>query len=237
MVLILTVLLGTAPSFAATLNITGISGKWVNSQVSSHTRGPLTGQGTNQIRWGTAANANTTRSGYLFAKSGPITQVGAGSFLLGRFTHKNGTIWSNSVDLRHSDLSLNLSGTADGQAFTLSSAFRMFHRETQNGAPVCPAGGRPCGDLIGILGLSGAPLVITQGNTVFTIIIDGFVRKLGGKIVNHLITPENRKRSLFLQASVQVTTLPPPPPVPLPAAGWLLVGAVGALAALRRRRA
>jgi hypothetical protein len=227
--------LSLTEAVAATLTVDTIDGTWGNSRTSPTNWGKLTGEGTSSIRWGVAASGNTTRSGYDFAQSGGITQTGAGSFLLGRYTHTNGTIWTPSTNLKRSDLSLNLTGTANGQAFSLSSSFRLAHDETPNKG-VCPRGtSRPCGDLITISQLTGAPLVITQGTTVFTILIDGFVRKLGGPIITSLLTPENRKRSLYLQASVQVTTLPPPE-VPLPAAAYLMAAGLGALALLRRRR-
>lgn len=228
---------GASAVQAATLTINGTTGTWGNSVTSSSpTYGRLTGNGTSSLRWGVAASSQTTRSGYDFASTGPVTQTTAGSFLLGKYTHTNGTIWTSSTQLSRSDLTVGVSGTANGQAFKLQSIYRVFHKETQNAVGVCPSGTpRPCGDLITLKLLSGAPLVITQGNTIFTILIDGFVRSLGGPIVTNLLTPENQKRSLFLQASLQVSTIPPPP-IPLPAAGFVMLGALGALAAIRRRR-
>ena len=97
--------------------------------------------------------------------------------------------------------------------------------------------------MVTIASLVGSPLTITQGNSIFTLMIDGFVQALGGPIVTSFLTPELMTKSLYLQASLSVTDLPPPPPpppppspVPLPAGGLLLVGALGAIGALRRRK-
>jgi hypothetical protein len=50
-------------------------------------------------------------------------------------------------------------------------------------------------------------------------------------------TIENRNNSTYLKAIFNVTgDLEKPPVVPLPAAGWLLVGALGGLVALRRSK-
>lgn len=227
---------------AATLTIGSITGTWNNVTTVAGPTGPLTGTGTSKISWGAPAGARNTQSSYNFKSSAPSTHTASGSFLIGEYVHTNGVIWANSVSILTSRLAVNLTGTADGQAFSLASLFGMTHNETLNSA-ACPTGQRPCGDLVTIATLSGAPLTITTATNVFTLMIDGFVSQLGGAIVTNFLTPEAQARSLYLQASLTVQAIntpppppPPPPAVPLPAGAVLLAGALGGLALIRRRR-
>lgn len=234
------ILLGTASiqAEAATLTINGISGTWGNVATVSGPTGALTGSGTSNIKWGAPALGTTMQSGYNFKASGASSYTTTSSFLIGEYVHSNGIIWTASTQLASSRLNVSMSGTADGQAFSLSSLFGMIHNETQNNAP-CPQGQQPCGDVVSIANLFGAPLTITTATSIFTLMIDGFVQQLGGPIVNSFYTPEGQSRSLFLQASLTiqaVNTPPPPPTVPLPAGAALLAGALGGLALVRRRR-
>ncbi len=235
-------LLASLPAWAASLTIDGTTGTWTNPVTTSGPTGPLAGTGGSTISWGVPALGTKLQSSYGYANTGSVTQTSAGSFLIGQFTHTNGTIWASSTQLHTADLNVSVSGTADGQAFSLSSSFAFSHDETLNEASTCAGGGpRPCGDTVGISLLTGAPLVITQGNTIFTIVIDGFVQSLGGSVISAFLTPELAKTPLYLQASLSMTTLPPPPPpppasVPVPPAGMALVAALGALGALRARR-
>lgn len=47
---------------------------------------------------------------------------------------------------------------------------------------------------------------------------------------------EGNESRLGLYLTIRYDGPPPPPPIPLPAAGWLLLGGLGALAAVRRRK-
>lgn len=230
-------LLAGLPAWAASLTIDGTTGTWTNPVTKSGPTGPLAGNGSSTISWGVPALGTKLQSSYGYTNTGPVTQSSAGSFLIGQFTHTNGTIWASSTQLRTADLNLTVSGNADGNAFSLNSSFKFAHDETLNEAKTCAGGGsRPCGDTVGISLLTGAPLIITQGNTIFTIIIDGFVQSLGGAVITNFLTPELAKTPLYLQASLSMSVVPPPAQVPVPAAGAALVAGLGALGALRLRR-
>ncbi len=228
----------SAATWAATLTIDSTTGSWTNVATSAGPTGPMTGAGTSKISWGAPAKKTTLQSSYEFNSTGPVTQTSPASFLIGQFVHTNGYIWAVSTQVDQADLDVSVSGTADGQAFSLSSVFRFIHDETANEAKKCKAGGKnPCGDLVKVSTVSGAPLVITQGSNIFTILIDGFVQTLGGPIITSFLTPELMQTPLYLQASLQISTVPTPPSeVPLPAAGLLLAGALGAVGLARRRR-
>lgn len=231
-------LLMASQGWSATLTINNTTGIWSNPVTTSGPTGALQGVGTSTIKWGVPGRNTKLKSKYAYKNTGPVTQTSSGSFLIGQFTHTNGTIWASSTQLRGANLNLSLSGAADGQAFSLNSVFNFLHDETPNAATVCGAGGtNPCGDQVNISLLSGAPLVITQGSTIFTILIDGFVRSLGGTVVSSFMTPELAQTPLYLQASLSISSVPQPPSsVPLPAGGLLLIGAIGVLGALRRRK-
>lgn len=223
-----------AQANASTLTIDTVNGTFASAVTTNAATGKLTGLGTSTIAWGTPWKKKDHRSSYAFAGGAPITQTTAGSFLLGSYTHSNGTIATVSDSLLSTVLNVNVAGTADGQAFSLMSSFLLNHNETVN-ASACPAGTNPCGDLVTIASLVGGSSVITVGQTIFTLIIDGFVSTLGGPIVTSFLTAENAQQTLYLQGSLQIATVPLPP-VPLPAAGIAMIGALGALAMVRRKR-
>ncbi len=222
---------------AATLTVDGIAGKFVNTKSLNVAYGALKGTGTNTINWGTPWTAADTKSSYTFAGS-PTTQSQTGSFLIGSYTHKNGVIAGRSDSLVSTDLEVSVSGLAGSIAYSILSAFSLAHDETLNYTG-CPAAQNPCGDLVTITNKTQGSVTITDGLSVYQLLIDGFVESLGGPIVTSFLTAENRSKTLYLQASLRLTTTPPPPPpppVPLPAGGVVLLTGIATLAVVRRRR-
>lgn len=219
---------------AATLTVDGISGKFVNTKSLNVAYGALTGKGTNAIAWGTPWTKADTKSSYTFAGS-PTTQSQTGAFLIGSYTHKNGVIAGRSDSLVSTDLEVSVSGLAGSIAYSILSAFSLTHNETMNYTG-CPAAQNPCGDLVTIANKTQGSVTITDGLSVYQLIIDGFVESLGGPIVTSFLTAENKSKTLYLQASLRLTTTPPPPAVPLPAGGVALLTGITALAIVRRRR-
>jgi hypothetical protein len=156
--------------------------------------------------------------------AGTPTSVGAStSVLIGTLTYErirgSGTF--------QKDFDVTLEGTADGQAFSVTQAFDF--------AKSAACGNANCPNLFSIIPMLATPLVITQGTTVFTLFVDGFVEAVGGHIMTDFRSVVNSPRPLFLQASITIDTVPVP--VPVPAGGLLLAGALGSLAWMRRRKA
>lgn len=220
---------------AATLTVDGIGGQFVNTKSANIAKGALKGVGTGTIDWGTPWTKADTKSSYTFAGS-PTSQSQTGAFLIGSYTHKNGTIGSLSDSLKSTDLNVSVSGLAGSIAYSILSAFSLTHNETLNYTG-CPAAQKPCGDLVTIANKTQGSVSITDGLSIYQLLIDGFVESLGGPIVTSFLTAENKSKTLYLQASLVLTTTPPPPaPVPLPAGGVALLSGMAALAVLRRRR-
>lgn len=234
------------PVYSATLTVDGISGKFVNTVSENRAYGALTGTGTNSLAWGTPWTAADTKSSYTFSGS-PTSSSQAGSFLIGSYTHKNGVIAGRSDALHATDLNVSVAGRAGSIAYSLLSAFSLTHNETMNYSG-CPAAMQPCGDFVTIANKQQGSITIQDGASIYQLIIDGFVQALGGPIINGFYTSENQAKTLYLQASlvlrtiptptpnIPVTPPPPPAPVPLPAGGWALASALAAFGVLRRRR-
>lgn len=230
--------LGAVISFsgaqAATLTVDSVSGAWTNPVTTNKTWGAITGVGTDDIAWGIPWSTIDQRSTYDFDGGTPVTATTPTTFLIGSYTHENWTIYSSSDRLLQADLAVNVAGFAGGLAYSLLSAFTFTHDETLNNA-ACPAGTNPCGDLVTVTNTTSGSTVITVGNTIYTLIIDGFVQALGGPVVTSFLTAERQATTLYLQARLDITTIPPTP-VPLPASGLVLGAALGGLYIVRRRR-
>lgn len=232
--LALGVFLSLTAAAAATLTVDNVAGAWTNPVTNKKTWGPLTGTGTNTISWGIPLTKVDKRSNYSFNGGVPVTASAPQTFLIGSYTHENWTVESLSTQLRQADLSVNVAGMAGGIGYSLLSAFTFTHNESRNNAG-CQVGTKPCGDLVTIAGLSGGSTAITVGSTIYTLVIDGFVNALGGSVVTSFMTAERQATTLYLQARLDMSTVPPTP-VPLPASGLVLAAALGGIIALRRRK-
>jgi hypothetical protein len=236
-----------APAAAAVLEIGAASGVFGNAEVNPGQGGDLQGLGSSSINWGESAE-NTFNSAYTF--EGRDVSADEGSFVLGTFEHRNGYNWRRSADLQSVDLSIDMAGTFAGQDFSLERTLSLVHDETYNEAAACgQGGGNPCGDTVDGLAFDPFELAVESGDLLYTLSIDGFFDSPTGEDVGDFFTAERDTNLAYLVGRISVETLteqepeepppvpePPPAPVPLPAAGWLLVGALGAVSALRRRR-
>jgi hypothetical protein len=158
------------------------------------------------------------------------------TFVFAKATHHNGEVWSNSATLASVDFNLEIKGKIEGQDFSLSAMFRLFHNETINPAPVCALGGsQPCLDGVGIVGGIASSLPVVVGNMSYTFVLEGLVESLNGPVVTSFFTEEFAQNSAMLRARLDAHELPPQV-VPLPAAVWMLLAGVGGLAAVARRR-
>lgn len=215
---------------AASLSVTSISGEWTNIVPASG----ITSVSPSEIRWGTSTGSG--QSGYKFDAAGtPITPTEGVDFSLGEFTHFNNPITGTnltSVDLKVT-IGLDIGGTAE----TVISTFSFLHDETPNSPTLenCkyPGSVTRCDDLVtATLNLSSTQSFFLGGvEYVFT--VSGF--EVGGTTLASFLTAENATNTAQLKAkyvtkeSVEV--------IPLPAAGWLLLGGIAGLAAMRRKKA
>lgn len=207
---------------AATVEIASIMGVWDNTVTAGG--GTASGEGTSFITFG---NTSGTQSGYDFAAtSTPFT---AGNpFDLGVSTHDNFVIYGGS--LQSADLLVNVMGTIDGTAFSLAPIFSFMHDETTNSTPCNPVGATVCPDVVTFANAQDLSEIVNVGGEDFTVTIEGF--QVGGSLVSAFTTEEGQSNSATLVASISA-----PAPVPLPAAGWGLLMGIGALGAMRRRKA
>jgi hypothetical protein len=241
--IVLTLLLWVAgliapAAIASTVSVSPVGGLWANPVYSRGTAG-VTGFGGSNIQWGRPAPWSV-QSKYTFTGGPAVTSSVPGAFLIAAYSHTNGTIYSSSARIAGADLDLTVSGSINGQGYSFANAFRFTHNETLNSANPCVAGGgRNCGDYVTIAALNTTPFTVTQGASVFTLLIDGFVTALNGPVVTSFLNPEGAIRTLYLQARWQeviTNANPDPDPVPLPASAFLIIAALGGLTAARRRR-
>lgn len=210
-----------AASGASALTISSISPSWQNvnptSGVTESTSGP-----TISLRWGNGSSS----SGYDFTPTGtPISGLLPDTaFALGQFSHLNfpitGTTLS-SVDLL---VDILISGGP-----LVSSSFALTHNETLNRPSNCPADSTPCDDIVTITNTLGSQNFSFGGqNYVFSVL--GFSQNGGGTISNGFSTTENMQNVATLYGQYTIA------PVPLPAAGWLLLGGISGLFVMGRRK-
>lgn len=214
---------------AVTVDLTGISGVWQNAVTAGD---PVTSSaGGSIISWGPERNDLDLESSYEFnAASTPQNNVSS-PFSLGEFVHNNWTISTANV-LQSVDLAVNIQGNVDGQAFNLNPVFSFTHFETINAANPCAAGGsNPCPDLVTLVNSQDLSQSLTLADgSLITLTILGF--DTGSGPLSTFLTEESNSNSANLIGSFDVR---PGATIPLPAAGWLLIGGLGVLGAVKRR--
>ncbi len=218
------------------------------------------GQQDAEVRWGTphrdqgGTPETRQKSGYLFEGVAPPTtdwydagvdQAGA-NFNLGDFTHFN---WAINVDSGISGAVLNLTFGFDWRADnnpgsvlnsdTFSAQYVFNHWETPNGNNPC-ANGEAHGSGVNANGCADRVIAtLNQGQqkafedaagNLYFLSISGFQTANG--LVSQFWTTENMNNKATLVANFTTE----PNVIPLPAAAWLLIGGLGALGAVARRR-
>lgn len=243
-------IVGAASAQAATLRFTFLEANFQNA--TGNTTGtinydpvaPATDTDA-EVSWGTGAVGDglpdAGRSGYTLSTTPTdfdITAVGQ-QFSLGTFTHYNQPITSGSSI---TDVELHLTGSfsfaADDMTFTALGSktfiFDIAHDETSNSgsAANCPyPSTTPCSDQVSIT-TNPFSEAFMFGSTKVSLNIDGFYDGVppGGVFSPTFISQEGGNNQRQIVASFTVS------PIPLPAAGWLLLGGLGGLAALRRKK-
>jgi hypothetical protein len=134
-------------------------------------------------------------------------------------------------------LNLSVKGEAQGNSFSMDLAYQ-FRR---GAGPGCTKSARACSRMIRITPLASGPVSVVSGDQLVTIQADGFVSELGGSAATLFLPTKKRGKrsptSMLLQGSVVVSPiLTDPAPVPVPATGLLLLGGMGAVGAMCRKR-
>lgn len=226
-------------STASALTITSIDGVWENASAG------VSGEGTNQIRWGDGWEGGDP-SGYDFTSASTDLEAQENtSFVLGTFDHLNLPV--TGTFLETVDLAVSL--TIDGVADAISTVFSFEHNETKNGRKTC-ANGEKNKQGVNINGCADhVTATINEGKSQ-SFEIDGvtyFLDILGfqydGELLQDFWTVENEINSAELVAIFRTEggENPPPPPidppseVPLPASGLLLLAGVAGLYAKKKR--
>lgn len=235
-----------APASAAsvTIAVTNITGVFSSVMGGSF----VGGEGTNIITWGRDPMAAQTPSSYEFhAATTPfdVTSPAPGSMLfdLGFFLHNNfPIIGGTGITGATLDFTYTVEVPKGGASVTRTSTAIFSHLETRNAANPCADTGEPpfvpgtidengCADVVTIISLAlAAPETFTVGSFRVTLTDLGFTT--GFNEAGVWLTRERASNESLIQARMDVNV------IPLPAAGWMLLTALGGLgvAAHRRRR-
>ncbi len=239
---------GMTSADAATIDSTGVTGSWTALQPPT---GPtyVNGIGTNSVRWGTPFGRGRMQSGYSFVGAAAGQLKTDTEFDLGTFTHNNFVI-KTGTSISGAGLSIAVNLMIGGVSRAVTTAFNFAHWETVNagesngrcanggarGAGVNVAG---CADRVSILDNAASDQSFEIDGFLYILEITGFTQ--GGAFFTEFWTQENAANSAILRAKFTLVgpvdpVDPPPSPVPLPAAGWMVLTGLGALAAARARR-
>lgn len=206
------------PASAAMISVDNISGNWSDIVGGEN----VSGEGTNDIAWGTAANEQNPQSGYRFdAAATPINADLDSQFTLGDFTHLNYAIQSGG-GIESAVLNLFLDVNIDGQVFDDALSFSFLHNETMNTGDGC------CDDVVTFSSLNTSESFIVDG-TSYTLDLVGL--HIGDSLESQFSTIENAENTAQLRGIFTAAQVPEPSTIALFGLG--LFG----LAASRRRKA
>lgn len=236
------------------IRITSVDAEWTSTTDGSGiVHIPVGGGPTAEVRWGSPSNVSE-KSGYKFTGVTPLPTDGYAAdtnFALGEFTHFNNPI-NAGTSITQAILTLTFGanfsvdgGTTWSPGTTSFAAEYIFkHNETTNdpaGGALC-ANGLPnrvpggvnsngCADNVLAILNSNQEVAFDDGaGGLYFLSISGF--EVGGTLFDSFWTKEEADNS----ASLIATFTAKPNVIPLPAAVWMLVGGIGALGAVARRR-
>lgn len=240
-------------AFAATVGVTSVGGAWTTTDPIEPVL--LSGRNTSAISWGQVYSGSTTgkQSGYSFVGEAAGNIETGTDFKLGTFTHNN-FVLEPGTSISRADLSVGINLMIGGVSKIVNAAFNFNHFETMNNGETtgrCANGGENrvvggvnsngCADRVTITNNTASNQSFEIDGILYILEITGFT--IAGKLFSEFWTVEDQKNEAILNARfTQVGVVPPkevvptPSPVPLPAAGWLVLTGLGALAAAKARR-
>lgn len=238
-------------SVAATLDVSDVSGTWTGL-LSGNGQTPknVVGLNTNSVKWGEVHETSRTgqQSGYSFVGEASGAIQSDTDFDLGTFTHNNFVI-NAGTSISGAGLGLVVNMIIGGVTRELTTAFNFRHDETLNYGEsngLCKNGGsnysgknaNGCADQVKILNNTDDQQAFEVNGFLYILEITGFIQN--GEAFTEFWTTEDAANSASLRARFTtigpVDPVDPPAPVPLPAAGWMVLTGLGALAAVRARR-
>lgn len=237
---------------AATLDVSSVNGNWTGlTSGNGNVPTGVVGLNTNTVSWGTPHVSSKTgkQSGYSFVGAAAGKIESDTDFDLGTFTHNNFVI-NAGTSITGAGLGLVVNMVIGGVNRALTTAFNFKHDETANNGEangLCKNGGAigsgvnsaGCADQVTILDNTGQQETFEVAGFLYILEITGFTQ--AGAAFSEFWTAEDQANSAILRARFTLVGPvdpidPPPSPVPLPAAGWMVLTGLGALAAARARR-
>ena len=247
-----TVLALTAATFmsvglgqAATINLSAVNGAWNSIKALPGTTN-VTGLNTSSVSWGTPVG-QPLQSGYDFSAAATGDHDVGVDFDLGTFTHRNQPI-AVGTSIQGAGLGLVLNVVIGGVNQAIKTAFNFSHDETvnqpggacANGANNVGVNVNGCADHVTILNNASSAEAFEIDGLKYILEITGFIT--GGALFTDFWTTEKANNSAVLRARFKLVGGSggggggQPSPVPLPAAGWMILTGLGAIAAAKKAR-
>lgn len=179
---------------------------------------------TKSVRWGWGTT-EAGQSGYDFTAesigpSGLEVSANGTAFGLGTFKHLNYPVTTYFDNPFLKSIDLQITFNIEGFGYIVST-YLFAHKETPNSG-TCPDGSvSTCDDIVTVTKNPSGTKSVTIDDTTYYLAIAGF--QVDGETFTDWLTQENATNTATLQATLTSTV------VPLPAAVWFMLTAIGGL--------